>query len=554
LQRPFVHSYLAGDPAAQPFFSTTFRDARARLARVRAAATRKTSPSLLRVLAEQQAMLPASPARQAQLDKLAAGGCAVVATGQQVGLFLGPLYAFYKAASAIAVARALQEESGVPCVPLFWLQTEDHDFEEIRTARVADAEGDLVLLSLPDEDERLSRSSVAYRTLPARIEELVDTLAQALGEAGPAQEVASLLRASYRPGVGMADAFAIALASVFAQEGLLILNPRAPDVAELAAPIYRTCLEDEEAIERALRDRERAIEDAQFHAQVPVRDRGALVFFHPDSAEGPRFRLQRRLATSPASRSPEQSTGPTWALAGASASVAHDELLGLLARDPLRFSTSALLRPIVQDHLLPVTAYVAGPGEINYFAQLGPLYDHFHIEPPLLVPRARFRCVDARTRRRLNQLGLSTTDIGRPATELHGRLRPSLPEGTADPHKLREIVQNRIAPAMDELTAQAALPSPSLRRAGERTSRTVTRALKRLLARYAREVVERDLVTVRRLHEVEQSLNPDGVPQERFYSWPSLAGRIGVREFKRLVFGSIEAAGPFATEVQEIQP
>src|SRR5437763_773749 len=118
-----------------------FRDGAARVGRARAAAARRASPALLAVLAEQQARLPASGARAANLQALAAGGTAVVATGQQVGLFLGPLYGFYKAASAIAVARALQAEAGVRCVPLFWLQTEDHDFAEVAGSTVCARDG-----------------------------------------------------------------------------------------------------------------------------------------------------------------------------------------------------------------------------------------------------------------------------------------------------------------------------------------------------------------------------------------------------------------------------
>ena len=109
----------------------------------------------------------------------------MVATGQQVGLFLGPLYGFYKAASAIAVARALAAESGVRCVPLFWLQTEDHDFAEIASATVAGSGGEPVALSLPAETAAEARVSLAHRRLPSEVGPLLDTLAELLG-AGPA--------------------------------------------------------------------------------------------------------------------------------------------------------------------------------------------------------------------------------------------------------------------------------------------------------------------------------------------------------------------------------
>jgi uncharacterized protein YllA (UPF0747 family) len=195
--RAFSSSYLAGEPAAHAFFAPRFRDPAERIGRARLAAEASTSPVLLQVLREQQASLPPSAARQANLAALAGGKTAVVVTGQQIGLFLGPLYAFYKAASAIAVARAIQAESGVRCVPLFWLQTEDHDFEEIRSCVVAGRDGEPARLVLADEDGD-ARASVAYRTLPVQVSELLDTLVEALEPGPAAEQTLALVRAHYQ--------------------------------------------------------------------------------------------------------------------------------------------------------------------------------------------------------------------------------------------------------------------------------------------------------------------------------------------------------------------
>ena len=514
------------------------------MARARLAAGRATPPALLQVLREQQASLPASAARQANLDALAAGKTAVVATGQQVGLFLGPLYAFYKAASAIAVARAIEAESGVRCVPLFWLQTEDHDFAEISSCTVAGRNGEPVRLVLRDEGGD-GRASVAYRTLPAQVSELLDGLAEALEPGPAAEETLALLRAHYQPGRSMAAAFAQVMAAIFAEEGLLVFNPRDARVAALAAPAYRTCIEDCEAIEALLQDRRDALAAAGFKEQVAVRERGALVFFHRDSATGPRFRIQRKVT----------GAGETsWTLAGSAEVVRHEDILRTLADEPLRFSTSALLRPIVQDVLLPTVAYVGGPGEINYFAQLGPLYAHFDLAPPLLVPRARFRCVDARTRRWLGQLGLTPTDLSLPKDQLRARLTAPLPEGAADPKQLRALVESQIVPTVDKIATSVASADAHLQRPARRTRDGVARGLERLIARYARILVERDETTLRRIRRLELALSPQGMPQERYYSWPSLAGRHGVAGLKRLVLEKLQTAGAFITDVQDLQP
>ncbi len=508
------------------------------------AAERTTPPAVLQVLREQQANLPPSAARQAHLEALAKGKTAVVATGQQIGLFLGPLYAFYKAASAIAVARAIEAESGVRCAPLFWLQSEDHDFDEISSCTVAGRDGEPIRLVLRDEGG-VERASVAYRTLSTQVSELLDTLAVALEPGPAADETLALLRAHYRPGRAMVDAFASVIASVFAEEGLLVFTPRDARVAELTAPVYRTCIEDCVTIETLLRARLDALGAAGFKEQVPVRERGALVFFHRDRPTGPRFRIQRKV------------TGAgqvSWALAGSPEVVRHEDLLAALAAEPLRFSTSALLRPIVQDVLLPTAAYVGGPGEINYFAQLPPLYAHLGLTPPLLVPRARFLCVDARTRRRLDQLGLATADLATAKDELRARLAAKPPEGAASPKDLRALVDRQIAPAVAEIAAAVATSSAHLQRPADRMRSSVEHVLARLLARYERTLMERDETASRRFRRLELALVPEGVPQERYYGWPSLAGRHGVAGLKRLVMERLQTVGPFVTDVQDLRP
>ncbi len=541
--RAFSDSYLAGEPAAHAFFAPGFRDPEKRQRAARLAAGRKVPAALVDVLREQQAALPASAARQANLDALAEGGVGVVATGQQVGLFLGPLYTFYKAASAVAVARAIEAESGIHCVPLFWLQTEDHDFAEIRTCTVAGPDGQPVRLELAEGSEAQARVSVAHRCLGAEIGAVLDQLASLVdGEPG-AGEVMALLRAHYRPGQPLAAAFAGVLGTLFADEGLILLDPRDARLASLAAPIYRSCIEDAGLIERYLKDRQAALSAAGFAAQVPVRS-CALVFFHQGSAAGPRFRLQK---------SAREGAGE-WALAGTRETVPHAELLDLLSREPLRFSTSALLRPIVQDALLPTAAYVGGPGEINYFAELGALYQHFGVCPPLLVPRARFRCLDARTRRWLEQLGLRASDLAQPAHEVRARLQAARPLGSPDPQKLRDRVAREILPAVEEIASAISATGERLRRPAQRTRDSVAHTLEQLIGRYARGLVEHDEATQRRIQQLELVLNPGGVAQERFYGWPWLAGRLGASACKRLVRDRLERAGAFATDILELAP
>ncbi|HTB61198.1 MAG TPA: bacillithiol biosynthesis cysteine-adding enzyme BshC [Polyangia bacterium] len=550
--RPFSSSYLAGEEIARRFIALDFRSGADRTARTRAAAEHRVSPDLIAVLRAQQAALPAGRARAHNLEALAAGQTAVVATGQQVGLFLGPLYGFYKAASAIAVARELEAESGVRCVPLFWLQTEDHDFAEIASATVAGSGGAPITLSLPRGSAAEARVSVAHRHLPAEVGELLDRLAELLGPGPAAKETVALLRAHYTAGRPIAQAFAGVLAELFADEGLLIFDPREAGVAKLAAPIYREALDATATIGRRLDEQCAALAEAGFEQQIPLRPDCALVFGHLGAAAGPRYRLER-----PSGAVGSAGGSSTWRLAGSDGAFSDREIADALARDPLRFSTSALLRPIVQDTLLPTAAYVGGLAEVSYFAQTGPLYDHFRLAMPLIVPRARFRCLDPHTRRRLGELGLGADDVARPQAELVARLPSSALRGVPSASDLTARVATEIAPAVAQIAAAAAALDPedrNLTRAAERTRAHVFRALARLTGRYARKLAERDGVTLGRLARVQNALAPGGVPQERAYAWPSLAGRLGPGALKGLVFARLAAVGPFTTALQDLEP
>jgi bacillithiol biosynthesis cysteine-adding enzyme BshC len=431
-------------------------------------------------------------------------------------------------------------------VPLFWLQTEDHDFAEIASVTVATADGSSRRLVLADDPARPGRSSIAHRRLGADVTDLLGVLGETLGEGAAAADTLALLGRHYRPGRPMASAFAGAMAELFADEGLLFLDPRREATAAIAAPIHREAIASAGPIASELEARGAALATAGFDAQIPLRADCALTFFHPDGAEGDRFRL---------ARDSDRSGG--WRLAGREAGVESGTIEAALGRSPLSFSTSALLRPILQDTLLPTAAYVGGPAELSYFAQLGPLYEWFGLALPLVVPRARFRCLDAGTRRRLEAVGLDADDVGRPRAELASKLAAGRSGDGPGPGELARAVGDRILPLVDQVTAEAAAidaADPNLGRAAARTRATVSRALQRLTDRAARVVAERDTVALARVARLEAALAPDGVPQERAYGWPSLAGRHGPSRLKQLVFERLEEAGPFATGLLDLRP
>jgi uncharacterized protein YllA (UPF0747 family) len=553
----FCSAYLQGDPRALAFLPADFRDPQARCRVTRAAAQRRLQPQLLAALTEQNRRLGRSPAREEHLQALAEpgpAGTAVVVTGQQVGLFLGPLYTVYKAATAIAVARTLQAESGVRCVPLFWLQTEDHDYEEIHHCDVPRYAAPPLRLQLPASP--LARVSVAHRCLGPAVTEQLDALTAALGGLPHAAPFLDRLRAHYRPEATLGQAFAGVLGELFADEGLLLLEPRQPAIAALAAPLYRQSIVQQEAIAAALLERQARLHAAGCAEQIPTRAGSTLVFFHPDGVAGPRYRLER-VATAGAappswsvpSGSSDASEAPASAAAAGRRVFTQAEVLEVLAAEPLRFSSSALLRPVIQDSLLPTAAYVGGPGEINYFSQLAPLYELLGVAQPLVLPRARFRCLEDNTRSWLAKLGLTPAEAETPRAELLRRLAARTPQERPAAAALRERMLADITARLGELEAlDSALRDP-VRRARESIERTVGR----LTERYAQALLERDHVTTERVDRVQGFLFPDGVPQERLYSLPYFACKYGARTFIQKLFSHLRDAEVFVPVVRSVE-
>lgn len=504
-KRPFTPAWLADAPDALAFLPGGYGRPADRAAAVQAAATRKTHEAVIDTL------VATTPAQQAHRDALARAGTTAVVTGQQAGLFGGPLYTLYKAAAAIVDARALHRETGTPCVPVFWLQNEDHDFAEIASCAILGTDGALHPVSVPDDPDHRDRS-ISARRLGPEVVVALDTVEQKLSGMSEATATLALLRRCFTPERSPDAAFREWIEALFAPYGLLVVDPCR--LREAALPVHRRAIDDAERISDALLRRSAALEDAGFAVQVRIRPGSPLSFHHPDGPDGPRRRFDGQ----------PPSAGGT-------------------------FSTSALLRPILQDTLLPTAAYVGGPGEIAYFAQLPPLYAAFDLPTPLVVPRARFRVVDETAARLLAQLELSADALSSPREDLlAGLVRPS---EHPDPDTLAAAWADPLREALARFGPLATALDPTLGKATEKTSATITEALGRLIDRYRRSLAQSDGVAVERLDRLRTRLQPDGAPQERVHSWPWFAARYGSERFVETV---VDAVQPFHGDLVELRP
>lgn len=308
-------------------------------------------------------------------------GAPAVVTGQQVGLFGGPLFCLLK---AISVAQ-LAEKTGA--VPVFWLASEDHDLEEINFVNLAAADHlQKFTVNVPHQENVPVGTIVFGDEITAAVEQV-----ESVFGAG-ASEISALLAASYRKGENFAGAFARFYAKVLGGLGIVFLNPLEPELHRVAQPLYRAALNQSDEINRALLAREHELEAAGYHAQVKVTPSHTLCFYFEDGV-----------------RTPVRHDGADFVAGGHK--LSRTELLARSERCPERFSANVLLRPIVEDYLLPTLCYVGGPSEIAYFAQVEAVYRRLSPRVTPVVPRIFATLVEPRQAKLLDRYGLKVHDI-----------------------------------------------------------------------------------------------------------------------------------------------
>ncbi len=301
------------------------------------------------------------PALQ-NIELLRSGARAVV-TGQQVGLFGGPLLTLLKAATAVARAKEATATTGIPHVPIFWLATEDHDLAEVDQVALLSKHAVATLrLGLHDAAKPVGGILVG----PA-VAEILDQASELLAYA----PVCDLLRECYTPEATLGQAFGRFMARIFAAHGLIVMDAAGPEFHALGKSVFRAAIERAPELEAALLARTVELEAAGYHAQVLVKP-GTSMLFLIDEATGVRHILRR-------------AADEIWKAGPHTYSTA--ELLAILEVQSERFSPNALLRPIFQDTILPTTAYIGGPAEIAYFAQSDVLYHNILGRLTPVLPR-----------------------------------------------------------------------------------------------------------------------------------------------------------------------
>jgi bacillithiol biosynthesis cysteine-adding enzyme BshC len=472
-----------------PFYRHPLRDAEAYLAAAREIRFSETQRAALVAALSQQ-----NP-RTAALDRLAQPGTVVVATGQQVGLFSGPAYTVYKALHAAKLADWLTR-NGTPAVPVFWLATEDHDFAEVNHAWVFDSEHQPHKLEMRRTASAQPAGDVTLVAPP--VAELRDFLS-----GWPSgDDVAALVEETYRPGVTMGKAFGDLLRRLLPSYDILQVDPMLPAFRELAAPVLRSAVESGEELTAAILERNRQLVDAGYHAQVHMEPQTSLVFLIEN---GKRNTLRRN--------------GSEYGLNGRQFTTAE------LAANARWLSPNALLRPVVQDSVLPTVATIVGPAELAYFAQSEVIYQRILGRMPVAVPRSGFTVLDQRSQQRIDKYRLSLQDFFAGEDVLRQRVASSLvpPELQNAMHQTGETING----ALDRLRANMTGFDPTLAKALDLSGRKIRHQLSKLEGKTGREVLRRDERAARDARSLYGLIYPERHLQERLHSFLPLMAKHG---------------------------
>ena len=524
-------AYAAGDEAALAFYRWnpwSPRD-RAEAARI-AAENARHRDAVADVLAEQNAAWGASPEVMGGVETLRDPASVAVVTGQQLGLFAGPLYTVYKARTAVRLAERLGRETGRPAVPVFWLADEDHDFAEVHRAAFADGPDVRFAVYDPGSGPGQAGRPAHDNAVPVgRIVLTEEGVVGALGgleaalPAGPYRaEALDLARAAYVPGRTMRDAFAHLLRALVPD--VVLMSADDARLKALAAPLVRREVETWARTYADLEARSAGLKAAGFHAQVapsPVNLFWLEDATPPGAGEGG---AGRRLALDPSAAG----DGFEFRVSGRTLTLGD-----LLAAPPERFSPNVVLRPLVQDTLLPTAAYVAGPGEAAYFAQLGPVYERFGVPMPVVEPRLSLTVVEPGIAKVLDHYDLALGDLSGDLAGLWRRL--ALAESDTDLDAAFADARARLGAVMDDLEVVAKHVGGELEGASGAARAATENAVDRLETKTVR-VEKRGHQTIReRLERAQAALWPGGAVQERALGPLSVVARHGVGALRALV-------------------
>jgi bacillithiol synthase len=508
--------YLYEFNNVKAFYKTNFRDKDEYLKHFK-----KISESSLefrgevsRILNSQYNGLDVSEKTRSNISLLEAKNTMAVVTGQQLGMFGGPLYTLYKIISAIKLSNYLSERyDDFNFVPVFWLEGDDHDIEEVRFFNLINENNEVIKIVYPEEiPDEGNKGSVGYLKFSESIEEVFRQTTENLRQTEFTNDLLLTLRKIYTPGKTFKDSFKELLLWLFDEYGLVILDPQDKKIKELLRPVFRQEVTGFRAHSEKLVNISAVLEE-NYHAQVKVRavnmfynyDEGRYLIEPADND----FRLRRKRKK-----------------------FTTEELLNLIDTEPERFSPNVLLRPLCQDYILPTAFYVSGPGETAYFAQAIPLYEYYSVIPPIIYPRSSVTIIEKNIASLMEKFNLDIRDIFRCSGDIKTRIIQSVSDNNTD--DIFKQTETQFEYAMDQLKEKLFEIDKTISDSSSKYKQKIFSYLGELKNKALEAQNKKHEVTIRQAERITASLFPNSNLQEREINMIYFLNKYGLSIIKQI--------------------
>lgn len=480
---------------------------------------RQLTPGISQILVNQYSNLNPSSLTRENINKISDKKTLTIVTGQQLGILGGPLYTFYKIITTIKLSRFLSERyNDYNFVPVFWMEADDHDFNEVRTTKVIDEANSLLTIGYKEEiEEDDLKQSVGMINLESSINDFFNKLNNSLKTTDFKPSILDRLKNIYKEGTSFKVAFRELLFNYFDEFGLVIFDPQDNEVKKLLKPIFKKEITDFRIHTERLVQVSATLEEL-YHAQVKVKpvnlflrvDEGRYSIEPVDNE----YRLRRKRK-----------------------SFSQEQLLELLENEPDKFSPNVLLRPICQDYLFPTAFYIAGPSEISYFAQIKPLYELYDIVEPIIYPRSSVTILENSIANSLEKHSVSINEIFIDVENVKKKIINTVEESSID--EMFDGITNQVEATFDQLKEKLLDLDKTIADSSNRYRDKIISTVNELKSKAEKAQQKKYEVTLRQIDRAAVNLFPNSNLQEREINFVYFANKYG-EDFLKKIFNELQ--------------
>jgi len=503
--------YLTNYSSLEEFFNGNPHQLSSLIQRADEISYKYSRQQLVTCLSEFNKRFEASDQLQKNVERFSDENAVAVVTGQQLNIMGGPLLIIYKTVTAIYQAKRLEEASGRPVIPVFWLGDEDHDYEEIKNLVVPTRE---TYQTLSFEPPVKQPHAVADILLNGNIQAFKKQIKELLFDTDFSESLWNLLDSCYKEEQSFAKAFGNLISTLFAKHGLVLAGSNTPLIKNHIKEGLIRAVEKRSLIEQQLHVQSEKV-DQKYHQQVHLSGSN---LFYLDSNEG---RIKIHLSEQ-GNWSTE--SGKHWDT---------DELVNHIKKQPEKFSPNVFLRPVLQDYLLPTVGYVAGPGEVSYYAQMKNVYPVFDLNMPVILPRFNGTIIESAIDRILNKLPFEINEYQKRIEDLESQYVKS--SNSTDIDRLFGIWKQQIQEISDKNAEKVGEIDPTLKKSVGSAKAVYFGQLDKLKGKLHSSIKKRERIQMDRIARIKDHIFPEDNLQERVFASIYYMNKYGVDVWDELL-------------------